>query len=143
MFCPRTVNLRQTHLWKPRRRESVKQPKPCLGCQYAQAGLGICCLYVIICLLSITPLLLMTCKPSRRESVKQPRPCLGCQYAQARLGICCLYVIICLLSITSLLLMTCKSSRTTALCAEYLPMCVAKLPGLQRKIQLNLVTRDV
>ena len=189
MFCPRTVNLRQTHLWKPRRRESVKQPRPCLGCQYAQAGLGICCLYVIICLLSITPLLLMTCKPSRRESVKQPRPCLGCQYAQAGLGICCLYVIICLLSITllllttckpsrresvkqprpclgcqyaqaglgicclyviicllsitPLLLTTCKSSRTTALCAEYLPMCVAKLPGLQRKIQLNLVTRDV
>ena len=143
MFCPRTVNLRQTHLWKPRRRESVKQPRPCLGCQYAQAGLGICCLYVIICLHSITPLLLMTCKPSRRESVKQPRPCLGCQYAQARLGICCLYVIICLLSITPLLLMTCKSGRTTALCAEYLPMCVAKLPGLQRKIQLNLVTRDV
>ena len=189
MFCPRTVNLRHTHLWKLRRRESVKQPRPCLGCQYAQARLGICCLYVIICLLSITPLLLMTCKPSRRESVKQPRPCLscqyararlgicclyviicllsitplllmtckpsrresvkqprpclGCQYAQARIGICCLYVIICLLSITPLLLMTCKSSRTAALCAEYLPMCVAKLPGLQRKIQLNLVTRDV
>ena len=111
MLCIRTVNLRQTHLWKPRRRESVKQPKPCLGCQYAQAGLGICCLYVIICLLSIKLLLLMTCKPSRRESVKQPRPCLGCQYAQAGLGICCLYVIICLLSITPLLLMTCKPSR--------------------------------
>ena len=111
MFCIRTVNLRQTHLWKPRRRESVKQPRPCLGCQYAQAGLGICCLYVIICSLSITLLLLMTCKPSRRESVKQPRPCLGCQYAQAGLGICCLYVIICSLSITLLLLMTCKPSR--------------------------------
>ena len=65
MFCIRTVNLRQTHLWKPRRRESVKQQRPCLGCQYAQARLGICCLYVIICLLSITPLLLMTRKPSR------------------------------------------------------------------------------
>ena len=69
MFCIRTVNLRQTHLWKPRRRESVKQPKPCLGCQYAQAGLGICCLYVIICLLSITPLMLMTRKPSRTTAL--------------------------------------------------------------------------
>ena len=69
MFCIRTVNLRQTHLWKPRKRESVKQPKPCLGCQYAQAGLGICCLYVIICLLSITPLLLMTRKPSRTTAL--------------------------------------------------------------------------
>ena len=142
MFCIRTINLRQTHLWKPRRRESVKQPKPCLGCQYAQAGLGICCLYVIICLLSITLLLLMTCKPSRRESVKQPRPCLGCQYAQAGLSICCLYVIICLLSITPLLLMTRKPSRTTALCGWNTYPCVSQnCQGYSEK--LSLVTRDV